>query len=64
MKVRVDPSLCQGHGFCYMNAPELFTDDDIGHAAVRLSDELSQSQQELARSASWTCPELAISLLD
>ena len=31
MKVRVDDTLCQGHGRCYALAPELFEPDDIGN---------------------------------
>lgn len=60
MKVRVEPSRCQGHTLCAMLAPEVFELDDIdGHAHARnetVSGELGQHVREAARS----CPEQAI----
>lgn len=64
MRIVVDPGLCQGHGFCYMNTPALFTDDDIGHAHVHGSGDVAPDEEEAARAATWNCPELAISVVD
>ena len=62
MRTTVDPDVCQGHTLCNMAAPELFklrTDD--GHAYV--SDEVVPSgQEEIARRAAATCPEMAITI--
>ena len=34
MKVRVEPTLCQGHNRCYAIAPDLFQLDDSGYASA------------------------------
>jgi ferredoxin len=30
MRVSIDPSVCTGHGLCYIAAPAVFSDDDQG----------------------------------
>lgn len=62
MKITVDEDRCQGHGLCYAEAPELFADDDIGHASPAVAGELDAEQAERAAAAARLCPELAISL--
>jgi ferredoxin len=62
--IRVDLSLCQGHGRCYGAAPELFRPfDDDGHAeffAPRIEPDDAE-RIELGEIAIGTCPELALS---
>lgn len=67
MRLTVDWEKCQGHGKCYLVAPELFApdeDDDWGRAAV-LVPEIAPEQAEhltAAREALSVCPEFAIEL--
>lgn len=67
MNIRVDLEICQGHGKCYLTAPEVFApdeDDDWGRASV-LQPELPKSEERLveaAERAAASCPERAISL--
>ena len=59
--LKIDTSLCQGHGRCEALAPELFEFDDLGfaHPVVQtVAGELI----ELARTAKANCPEQAISV--
>ena len=59
-KVRVDLSLCVGHGRCYELAPEVFAeDDDRGHCRVRLA-RVDGELAKIAQRASDNCPEGAI----
>ncbi len=63
MKVRVDASLCTGHGRCYEIAPSVFRDDDHGHSYVDRADVPSQAEEKVRRAAK-NCPEEAISIDD
>lgn len=60
MKIKVDHDKCQGHGRCYMLAPDLFDVDDIGHATAR-PGEVPAGMEEDALLAIANCPEEAIS---
>lgn len=67
MELHVDWDKCQGHGKCYLLAPELFQpdeEDDWGRAAVlkRTIDEADTSTLDRAREALSLCPEFAIEL--
>ena len=64
MKIHVDSSRCQGHGLCYAEAPDMFADDDIGHAIVTATGDLDEKQLERANAVVRMCPEIAISLSD
>jgi ferredoxin len=59
MKVVVDRELCQGHGQCEQNAPEVFEVRDDGFAYV-LRDPDSPELLEKTRDASSRCPVDAI----
>lgn len=61
MKIRLDPDACQGHGRCYVLAPELFDADERGHC-VLLTEEVPEGREEDARSGVDNCPERALTL--
>jgi ferredoxin len=61
--IRLDVERCQGHGRCYVLAPDLFDADDYGHC-VLLVDEVPAGRQGDARSGVENCPEQALSLED
>lgn len=67
MDLQVDWEKCQGHGKCYLTAPELFQpdeEDDWGRAAVLkpVIDEDDTVTLGRAREALSVCPEFAIHL--
>lgn len=64
MKVRIDPERCQGHGRCYVLAPELFEDDEFGHGQVRGDGTVPDDLMAQAQRAVSACPELAVTLTD
>ena len=60
MKVRVEPSRCQGHTLCAMIAPDSFELDDVdGHASV-VNETVPEEFREQVREAAHSCPEQAI----
>ncbi len=61
MKVRVDLSLCVGHGRCYALAPDVFDDDERGHCKLLL-ESVPPDLERQARMAEANCPEGAISI--
>jgi ferredoxin len=61
VRIRLDADRCQGHGRCYVLAPDLFDADDYGHC-VLLVDEVPEGRQDEARSGVENCPEQALSL--
>lgn len=61
MKVRVDLETCVGHGRCYELAPDVFGEDERGHARLLLEKVPPELEQQ-ARAASWNCPEHAIAI--
>ena len=62
MKVKVDPSICQGHGMCYLYCPDIFQlSDEDGHAYV-LSEDVPEGLVDAVELAVRSCPEQAISL--
>ena len=60
MRVRVDRERCQGHGRCYVLAPELFEADDIGNGQEIGTGDVPAAMEEKAQLAVANCPELAI----
>ena len=60
MKVSIDPTVCAGHGLCYIDAPTLFTDDDQGFPEVIGDGTVPADQEQPARHAAANCPEGAI----
>ncbi|HXQ63186.1 MAG TPA: ferredoxin [Acidimicrobiales bacterium] len=63
MHIRLDVERCQGHGRCYVLAPDLFDADDYGHC-VLLVDEIPAGREDDARTGVENCPEQALSLED
>ncbi|WP_232306633.1 ferredoxin [Thermobifida cellulosilytica] len=62
MRVRVDGKQCQGHGVCYMTAPDVFAPrEEDGHAEVLL-DEVGPDLEAAARDGAEACPERAITV--
>lgn len=61
MRLQFDPTRCCGHGRCYALCPELFEEDDAGHA-ILVSPDVPPSLAERARAAVANCPESAIAL--
>jgi ferredoxin len=60
VKVRVDPTLCQGHNRCYALAPDLFRLDDAGFASAVGDGEVPPGREEDAELAADNCPETAV----
>jgi ferredoxin len=63
MRIRLDAERCQGHGRCYVLAPDLFDADDYGHC-VLLVDEVPAGRTDEARTGVENCPEQALTLED
>ena len=61
MKVRVDLSVCTGHGRCYALAPDLFGEDDRGYC-VLLQETVPPDLESQARMGEQNCPEGAITI--
>ena len=61
MRVRVDLSLCVGHGRCYALAPDVFEDDERGYSKLRV-ESVPPELEKQARMAEANCPEEAISI--
>jgi ferredoxin len=61
VKVRVDRSLCVGHGRCYALGPDLFDEDERGHC-VLLRASVPPELEDQARLGEQNCPEGAISI--
>ena len=60
MKVSIDHGICTGHGLCYVNAPQVFRDDDEGYGQVLGDGEVTAADADDARHAAANCPERAI----
>lgn len=61
MRIVLDEEACQGHGRCYVLAPDLFDADDYGHCLLKV-DEVPPGREEDARSGVENCPERALTL--
>ena len=64
MRVVIDEEVCAGHGRCYVQSPELFTDDDRGYGQVIGDGTLTADSRTAAERAVGGCPEHAISIVD
>lgn len=62
MKVSINPDVCTGHGLCYVDAPDIFVDDDQGYGQVIGDGTVPEGAEEPARHAERNCPEGAISI--
>jgi ferredoxin len=61
--VRVDPDICEGHGLCVIDVPEVFEADENGLATVRVVD-VPVELQEKVRACARGCPSGAIFVTD
>ena len=59
-RLRVDPTLCAGYGYCAEIVPELVTVDDWGYPIVHAEPIESDELLRHARKAVATCPRLAL----
>jgi ferredoxin len=61
MKLRIDETLCTGHGRCWTLAPDVYDADDEGYNAARGHViEVPQANEDQARLGMRACPEAAI----
>lgn len=63
MRVKVDRDLCQGHGTCCGEAPEVFELDGDNNLVIK-QPEPPESQREAVKQAVKYCPTGALSLED
>ena len=61
MKIEVDWDLCQGHGTCVTEAPEVFRLDADGNLVV-LDENPPEEQRKNATNAVRFCPTYALRL--
>ena len=59
-RLRVNPTLCTGYGYCAEIVPELISVDDWGYPIVSSRDIEGDALLSLARRAVATCPRLAL----
>jgi ferredoxin len=59
-RLRVNPTLCEGYGYCAEIVPELITVDDWGYPIVDSRPIDEDRLLGLARRAVATCPKLAL----
>jgi ferredoxin len=62
VRVRVDLDLCQGHGVCCNEAPEVFGLDPERQQVVVKDERPPESLREKVRAAVRYCPTLALSI--
>ena len=63
MRVVIDRAACHGHGRCYVLAPEVFEEDELGEGQVR-EDHVPDQLRENTLNAVRNCPERAIRVLE
>ena len=63
MKVKVDPSLCEGHNRCCALAPELFDVDEYGTSRALNDGNVPKELEAKAKLAIDNCPEFAIKII-
>lgn len=61
-RIRVNPILCNGYGYCAEIVPELISLDDWGFPIVSTSTIEDDKVLRLAERAVATCPRLALML--
>jgi ferredoxin len=59
-RLRVNPTLCTGYGYCAEIVPELIDVDDWGYPIVHRKTIADDRLLGLARRAVATCPRLAL----
>jgi ferredoxin len=61
VRVTLDSEKCQGHGRCYVLAPEVFAPDEEGYGTVLQADVSGELLEQATRGAQG-CPEGAITI--
>jgi ferredoxin len=61
MRIRIDRSLCTGHGRCFSLAPEVFDSDEEGFSVLRL-ETVPPELEASARRGVRGCPERAVAV--
>ncbi|MCW2950988.1 MAG: ferredoxin reductase [Conexibacter sp.] len=61
MKVKVDPTKCEGFGICAELAPQVFELDEWGYAAVLGGRDVPAALEDAVRRAAGACSVAAIS---
>ena len=65
MTIEADRATCQGHGRCYVLAPEVFSPDKEGYCAERgTTVDVAPGLDESARMAVEACPEWALTIVE
>lgn len=64
MKVRVDLDLCQGHGTCAAEAPEVFAVDERESKVVVLVERPDEALRAQVKAAVKYCPTRALTLVE
>ena len=64
MRVEVDLDLCQGHGMCELEAPDVFALDRGTDQVRLLRPEPDDSRREAVDRAVRYCPAMALSVTD
>jgi ferredoxin len=59
-RLRVNPTLCTGYGYCAEIVPELISVDDWGYPIISAASIEDDRLLGLARKAVATCPRLAL----
>jgi ferredoxin len=62
VRIKVDLDLCQGHGVCRNEAPEVFGVDAERQQVVLLEERPPESLREKVRAAVRYCPTSALSV--
>ena len=62
MRIKVDYDLCQGHGACRGEAPEVFDVDRERQQVVVLVERPPEALHEKVRRAARYCPTFALSI--
>ena len=63
MHIRIDRSLCTGHGRCFTLAPEVFGYDEEGFSVLK-QETITPDLETAARLGAGGCPERAITVDD
>ena len=59
----MDMEVCTGHGRCYMEAPDLFDEDEAGYCVLKMETVPEELLAQAQRGVD-VCPERAIELVD
>jgi ferredoxin len=62
VKIRIDFDLCQGHGTCKGDAPEVFDVDEDAMRAILLQEDPPPELHDSVRAAAKYCPTMAIKI--